>query len=605
VRLPSRLTVLTTALVVLLPVLAVLQFRWLGQLSAAERDRMQRNLATAAGQFREAFDGEIVRAFASLQVDSAIVRDQAWTRYAERYAAWTSTAPLPGLISNVFLIDAEKGDVRLRRWNTQARVFEPAEWSGPIASSREHFKSALAAFAAGEPPRREAAPFRNEDSLLVAPLINVHIGTSAESEVRGPLVSLFGFTVLQLDMLIIEQQVLPELTRRHFHRDESDAYRVAIVDADDPRKVIYRSSPEAPTDPARAEINEPLFAAQRDPMVFLARGGAPRAMHQAHNVLVSVIRERRGNGTFEARVAAAGGASWRLLVQHERGSLDAAVTSVRRRNLVISSGIMLLMAVSIGLLALSSRRAQHLARQQMEFVAGVSHELRTPVAVIRSAGENLAQGVVFDNDRVRKYGDAIHAESLRLGEMVERVLQFAGIDSGRPLARTPLAIEPLISDAVDATLHTAGRFTVDRHVAPDLPPVAGDAALLRSAIGNLIANAAKYGGPDRWIGVRADTSSDSRDVRITVSDHGSGISSADLPHIFDPFYRGSDATARQVQGSGLGLALVRRIAEAHGGRVTVVTHEGAGTAFTLHVPAAAGHAATSLGDLEPAIDPTR
>jgi signal transduction histidine kinase len=591
--------VLTAALLVLLPVLAVLQFRWLGQLSAAERDRMQRNLVNAAGQFRESFDGEIVRAFASLQVDSAIVRDEAWTRYAERYAAWANTAPFPGLISNVFLIDADKGDVRLRRWNTQARTFERAEWAAPIASSREHFKSALAAFAAGEPPRREAPPFRNEDSLLIAPLINVHIGPAAASEMRGPLVSLFGFTVLQLDMPLIEQQVLPELTRKHFRRDDTDAYRVAIVDADDPRKVIYRSSPEAPTDPARAEINEPLFAAQRDPMVFLARGGTPRAMHQAHDVLVSVIRERRGNGTFEARVAAAGGASWRLLVQHERGSLDAAVTSVRRRNLVISSGIMLLMAVSIGLLAVSSRRAQRLARQQMEFVAGVSHELRTPVAVIRSAGENLAHGVVGDPERVRKYGDAIHAEALRLGEMVERVLQFAGIESGRPLTRAALAIEPLISEAVDATLPTATGFTVDCHVDANLPPVAGDAAMLRSAIGNLIANAAKYGGADRWIGLRAETSSDRREVRIIVSDHGSGIAAADLPHIFDPFYRGSDATVRQVQGSGLGLALVRRIAEAHGGRVTVITREGAGATFTLHLPATAAHAAASLGELRP------
>jgi signal transduction histidine kinase len=348
-------------------------------------------------------------------------------------------------------------------------------------------------------------------------LINVHIGTSTQSDLRAPLVSLFGFTVLQLDMPLVEQQVLPALTRRHFHRDEADAYRVAIIDATNPARVIYRSSPEAPTDPGRAAINEPLFAAQRDPMVFLARG-MPREVHETHNVLVSVIREKRatGAGTFETRVTARGTGAWRLLVQHERGSLDAAVTGVRRRNLVISFGILLLMGVSIGLLTVSSRRAQRLARQQMEFVAGVSHELRTPVAVIRSAGENLAQGVVGDSDRVRQYGNAIHAEALRLGEMVERVLQFAGIDSGRPIARTPLAIEPLISEAVDAALPTQG-FRIERDVAADLPPVAGDAAMLRSAIGNLIANAAKYGGPDRWIGVGAEASSDRREVRITVS----------------------------------------------------------------------------------------
>ena len=91
--------------------------------------------------------------------------------------------------------------------------------------------------------------------------------------------------------------------------------------------------------------------------------------------------------------------------------------------------MLLLLTVSIALLADTSRRAQRLARQQMEFVAGVSHELRTPVAVIRSAAENLAHGVV-SGDRVKSYGQLLQTEAKRLGEMVERVLQYAGIESG-------------------------------------------------------------------------------------------------------------------------------------------------------------------------------
>jgi signal transduction histidine kinase len=99
-------------------------------------------------------------------------------------------------------------------------------------------------------------------------------------------------------------------------------------------------------------------------------------------------------------------------------------------------------------------------------------------------------------------------------------------------------------------------------------------------------NAAKYGGSDRWVGVRVDASGSgrSREVRIAVEDHGRGITAADLPHIFEPFYRGADAVSRQIQGSGLGLALVRRIAEAHGGRVTVMTRDGVGSTFTIHLP---------------------
>jgi signal transduction histidine kinase len=90
------------------------------------------------------------------------------------------------------------------------------------------------------------------------------------------------------------------------------------------------------------------------------------------------------------------------------------------------------------------------------------------------------------------------------------------------------------------------------------------------------------------VGVRAEVAGTGRrpDVRITVLDHGQGIPPEDLPHIFDPFYRGRDAVARQVHGNGLGLSLVKRIVVAHGGRVTVSTEPGAGSAFTIILPVA-------------------
>jgi len=242
-------------------------------------------------------------------------------------------------------------------------------------------------------------------------------------------------------------------------------------------------------------------------------------------------------------------------------------------------------------LTATSRRAERLAQQQMEFVAGVSHELRTPVAVVRSAAENLASGVV-SGERVKRYGQMLEAESRRLGDMVERVLQYAGIESGfNTAARVPLAPMEIIESAVESALPLVGpgEVTVHREIAPDLPTVIGDATALRSAVQNLVANAIKYGGKDRWVGIRAQTVRERRrsEVRITVSDHGPGIPAGDLPHIFEPFYRGADAIQRQIQGHGLGLSLVRRIVVAHGGRVTVSTRPGAGTSFEITLPAAA------------------
>jgi signal transduction histidine kinase len=265
------------------------------------------------------------------------------------------------------------------------------------------------------------------------------------------------------------------------------------------------------------------------------------------------------------------------------------VASARRRNLGISFGVLLLLTLSIALLVDTSRRAQRLARQQMEFVAGVSHELRTPLAVIRSASENLAHGVVA-GERVKSYGQLLQTEAKRLGEMVERVLQYAGIESGLGFAtRVALTPSEIIEGAIDSSLPLLESTGIQMHreIATDLPQVIGDAAALRSAVQNLIANAVKYGGRDLWVGIRAERVLDRHrsEVRITVSDHGAGIPAAELPHIFDPFYRGADAVERQIHGNGLGLSLVKRIVAAHGGRVSVTTRAGAGSSFTIALPA--------------------
>jgi signal transduction histidine kinase len=132
---------------------------------------------------------------------------------------------------------------------------------------------------------------------------------------------------------------------------------------------------------------------------------------------------------------------------------------------------------------------------------------------------------------------------------------------------------------------------VETSIADGLPPIAGDRAALRTALRNLISNGVKYGGPARWIRVSAKlpdagTRTLPQAVVFSVEDRGLGIDSEDRKHVFEPFYRGREAVAQQIQGSGLGLNLVLRIAEAHGGRVQVTSEAGKGSTFTLSLPAA-------------------
>jgi signal transduction histidine kinase len=241
----------------------------------------------------------------------------------------------------------------------------------------------------------------------------------------------------------------------------------------------------------------------------------------------------------------------------------------------------------------------------MDFVAAVSHELRTPLAVIRSAAQNLSAGVVHEPAQARRYGELIESEGRRLTEMVEQVLEYAGLEAHR---RPPLAhlvdAGALVSDTVSScsALFAEEGFDVTVGVAPNLPAVAADEGALRRAVTNLLMNALKHAASGRSVAVdvRAASSTAGAGVEIAVTDKGPGIPAEDLSHIFEPFYRGRHATEQQIHGNGLGLSLVQRIAEANGGRVTVKSAPGAGATFTLHLPAAP--AQTSVQPLETAAE---
>jgi signal transduction histidine kinase len=225
----------------------------------------------------------------------------------------------------------------------------------------------------------------------------------------------------------------------------------------------------------------------------------------------------------------------------------------------------------------------------MDFVAGVSHELRTPLAVIVSAGDNLAEGVVGNAEQVKQYGALVRDEGRRLAAMVEQTLSFAaGGARFRQLNLQPVDAGDVVRKTVEKERETAGKlgFTIEQNVEAGLPVVQANEQALSQSLENLIRNAVKYSGQNRWIAVSAGRGGEeSRDVTITVEDRGPGIGGDDLPHIFDPFYRGKLALAAQIHGSGLGLSLTKEALEAMGGSIEVRSSPGKGSAFTIRLPA--------------------
>jgi len=237
--------------------------------------------------------------------------------------------------------------------------------------------------------------------------------------------------------------------------------------------------------------------------------------------------------------------------------------------------------------------AIQLAKLQMEFVASVSHELRTPLAVISSAADNIADGLVQSKDALKIYGDTIQRQSRHMTELVDEVLIFAATkDRKSHFVSHTVDVPEILHSVLRQTpeLATASGFHVELEIEPGLPPVKGDSSALARCFQNMIVNAIKYSGKSRWIGVKAFLGhaqvQGQREIQIAVRDRGIGIAKSELSHIFEPFYRSPAVVAEQIHGTGLGLSLSKNIAEAMGGYFSVISELGAGSVFTLHLPVA-------------------
>jgi len=236
-----------------------------------------------------------------------------------------------------------------------------------------------------------------------------------------------------------------------------------------------------------------------------------------------------------------------------------------------------------------------LARLQMEFVASVSHELRTPLAVLMSAADNIADGLVEGKAALQKYGAILRHQSRSIGDLVDQILLFASTeDSKGNYAPERLEVGTLLAEIVSGTdelMRKAGAV-LDVRIDGNLPLIIGNRTGISQCMQNLIGNAVKYGGDDPRIEIRAflapGREGSEMVVRVAVTDHGIGIDPSEIPRIFDPFYRSPRVRAAQIHGTGLGLSLAKRIAEAMGGWISVTSELARGSTFTLNMPIGRG-----------------
>ena len=258
-----------------------------------------------------------------------------------------------------------------------------------------------------------------------------------------------------------------------------------------------------------------------------------------------------------------------------------------RFNALWTAGVAIALVAAIFLAIQATARQMRLSQMKSDFVSNVSHELRTPLSSIRVFGEYMRLGRVEKPEKIREYGEYIEAESRRLTQLINNILDFSRIESAEKKYRfaecDPGAIITDTVSAFEVPLRERG-FNIVVDVAPSLPPVRLDHDSIAQALVNLIDNAVKYSGERKEIGVRAFAAGD--ELRIEVQDHGIGIAVCEQKKIFEKFYRVGSGLVHDVKGSGLGLAIVSHIVKAHHGRVEVASTPGDGTTFTIVIPTA-------------------
>lgn len=579
----SRLQfVLVLGLAILLGVLAFFQYKWVGQISEAEKERLQKRLEIDSQHFADDFNRILQTAYFTFQVGGENWQNE----FLQKYQVWQQNALYPQLIKQ-FKVVLPNGE--LAYFDKQSNQFVPMAANYQFSILQSNFD-----------------PIDEKQLTLTMPIydhqnrfdFNVETPAAQMPEVIS-MPRVLAFLVINLDENVIKNQILKDLTQKYF--PESN-FKLSVFSRQQNTELFQTENL------AKADFSIPIFELMPENLAFFvnkdlmttlnnSNGKRQIILNQRFETRTSTSAVQNQNGTvkiqvlngnnnqiFDRKIFSPTG-RWMLNLQHKDGSLEQFVGNSRRRNLLISFGILGLLGGSIGLIFLSAYRAQVLAQRQIDFVSAVSHEFRTPIAVIYSAGENLADGVAREGQQVSRYGNLIKGEGKKLAGMVEQILEFAGARSGRKKYDfRETDVKKIVEDALNdcAPLIAEKNFEVETDFAENLPLIQSDANSLSHAVQNLIINGIKYSNGSNWLKISAQNGGGT--IKITVEDKGIGITKKDLKQIFSPFYRAKDVVDSQIHGNGLGLSLVKQTVDAHHGKIEVESEIGKGSKFTIELP---------------------
>lgn len=631
--------------------LAVLQYHWLGSVSEAEKERLEESMEAASENFVADFNRVFTELAAAFRIQVSDRETDYRTLISQSYLNWIRTSEYPRLVEQVYVInrsgDAEHEVLQFSSDPLTLSVVEPDSalqlWiDNEFNDSESESRVSLRVQPDLGDPSFLSIPIQLLDMVQVS-----NWQTNERIQVRLNIDQLDDIVLLQLNDDVIRKEVIPEIAGTYFSDSFNEQYYLSILKDDEQRYFYY-------TNTGSDNIPEPDFSSSLDRFnvssIFIMGdrgssasdnfslpnfsngqnsnveiklndqvlkegdevGTTTNAGEESKKVVSSFYSEHissvtlNDSSTGESRtmqsdttitsnlVGTLSASPWKLWLTYKEGSLDAFVNKTRNRNLIISFGILGILGVSVVLIVIFSQRSRELAEQQMLFVAGVSHELRTPLTVIRSAAENLTEGVVQDEQRKKEYAHLMLREGRRLSDMVDQIMEFSGIQTGRRIYNfTKVNVHDLLESLKEESrlLLDEKGMQLEYSVGTSSRFVQADPDALFLAVSNLINNAIKFSGNSKKIILKVDNAELKGDpaIQFQVQDFGIGIPAEEQREIFKPFYRGRKASSEQLKGNGIGLSLVRKVAQAHGGTISVKSAVDEGSVFILTIPLRAVH----------------
>lgn len=274
-----------------------------------------------------------------------------------------------------------------------------------------------------------------------------------------------------------------------------------------------------------------------------------------------------------------------LGIKMQGDSVEDLLQARMQRNLTLVFILALLLLAGVGFVYRNVSKEVELAQMKSDFVSNVSHELRTPLALIRMFAETLELGRVPTEEKRMEYYRIIGLETSRLTRLINNILNFSRMEAGKKTYHfQPIQVNDVVEDTLRLyayKLRTKG-FAVHTDLTDNLPAIQGDTEAIAEALINLIDNAIKYSPEEKELSLTTTCTAD--EVIVSVIDKGMGIGPEDQKKVFDKFYRVSSALVHDTKGTGLGLALIKHIMEAHKGRIEVTSKLSQGSTFSLRFP---------------------